>query len=91
MRMAGPKAIGGAEKPPNTVIPELMQQVRFGVVLLGEGQSVISDSAGVAHAISLQRNRTRTQARDTEFVPQKSKAPDRSGPATDIRNFAPAS
>jgi hypothetical protein len=35
-----------------------MQQVRLGVVLLGEGQSAISDGAGVAHGISLQRNRT---------------------------------
>jgi hypothetical protein len=47
------KPFCGAEKPPITVIPELMQQVRFGVVLLGEGQSAISDGAVVAHAISL--------------------------------------
>jgi hypothetical protein len=58
----GRKPFGGAEKPPITFIRELMQQVRLGVVLLGEGQSAISDGAGVAHGISLQRNRTGTPA-----------------------------
>jgi hypothetical protein len=47
-----------------------MQQVRLGGVLLGEGQFAISDGADVAHAISLQRNRTGTQALETEFVPR---------------------
>src|ERR1700738_9261 len=52
------KPFGGAEKPAITFIRELMQQVRLGVVLLGEGQSAVSDGAGVAHGISLLRNRT---------------------------------
>jgi hypothetical protein len=48
-----------------------MQQVRLSLVLLGEGQSAISDGAGVAHGISLQRNRTRTQALRGRFVPEQ--------------------
>jgi hypothetical protein len=42
----------GAEKPPITFICELEKQIRRGFVLLGEGQSAISDRAGAAHGIS---------------------------------------
>jgi hypothetical protein len=49
----GRQPFGGAEKPPLTFIRELMQQVRLGLVLLGEGQSAISDGAGVAHDFEL--------------------------------------
>jgi hypothetical protein len=42
----------GAEKPPITFICELEKQIRRGFVLLGEGQSTISDRAGDAHRIS---------------------------------------
>ena len=38
--------------PPITFICELEKQVRRGLVLLGEGQSAISDRAGAAHGIS---------------------------------------
>ena len=41
-----------AENPPIAFICELKKQVRIGLVLLGEGQSAISDRAGAAHAIS---------------------------------------
>ena len=43
---------GGAENPPITFICELKKQVRRSFVLLGEGQSAISDRAGDAHGIS---------------------------------------
>ena len=42
----------GAEKPPIAFICELEKQVRRGVVLLGEGQSAISDCAKTAHGNS---------------------------------------
>ena len=38
--------------PPITFICELKKQIRRGLVLLGEGQSAISDRAGAAHGIS---------------------------------------
>jgi hypothetical protein len=38
--------------PPIAFICELREQVRRGLILLGEGQSAISDHAGVAHGIS---------------------------------------
>jgi hypothetical protein len=41
-----------AENPPIAFICELKKQVRIGLVLLGEGQSAISDRAGAAHGIS---------------------------------------
>jgi hypothetical protein len=43
---------GGAENPPITFICELKKQVRRNFVLLGEGQSAISDRAGDAQGIS---------------------------------------
>ena len=43
---------GGAENPPITFICELKKQVRRSFVLLGEGQSAISDRADAAHGIS---------------------------------------
>ena len=42
----------GAEKPPIAFICELKKQVRNGLLLRGEGQSAISDRAGVAHGLS---------------------------------------
>jgi len=42
----------GAENPPIAFIGELKKQVRRGLVLRGEGQSAISDRAGVAHGVS---------------------------------------
>jgi hypothetical protein len=50
--MAGPKAIQPAENPPIAFICELKKQVRRSLILLGEGQSALSDRAGVAHGIS---------------------------------------
>src|SRR4029077_9773872 len=41
-----------AENPPIAFVCELKKQVRIGLVLLGEGQSAISDRAGAAHGIS---------------------------------------
>ena len=41
------KPSSGAENPPVAFICELKKQVRDGLVLLGEGQSAISDRAGV--------------------------------------------
>jgi hypothetical protein len=41
-----------AENPPIAFVCELNKQVRIGLVLLGEGQSAISDRAGAAHGIS---------------------------------------
>jgi hypothetical protein len=41
-----------AENPPIAFICELKKQVRIGLVLLGEGQSAISDRAGAAHGTS---------------------------------------
>ena len=43
---------GGAENPPITFICEFKKQIRRSFVLLGEGQSAISDRAGDAHGIS---------------------------------------
>jgi hypothetical protein len=48
---AGPKPLSGAKKPPIAFIGELEKQIRVGLVLRGEGQSAISDRAGVAHGI----------------------------------------
>ena len=48
----GRKPFGRAENPPIAFICELKKQVRIGLVLLGEGQSAISDRAGAAHGIS---------------------------------------
>jgi hypothetical protein len=48
----GRKPFGGAENPPIGFICELKKQVRLGPVLFGEGQSAISDRAGIAHGIS---------------------------------------
>jgi hypothetical protein len=48
----GRKPFSGAENPPIAFICELKKQVRRGLILLGEGQSAISDRAGVAHGIS---------------------------------------
>ena len=45
----GRKPFGRAENPPIAFICELKKQVRRGLVLRGEGQSAISDRAGVAH------------------------------------------
>jgi hypothetical protein len=53
-----PKPFSGAEKPPIAFICELEKQVRRGLVLRSEGQSAISDRAGVAHGIS---NRSATE------------------------------
>jgi hypothetical protein len=51
----------GAEKPPIAFIGELKKQVRRGLILRGEGQSAISDRAGVAHGhLKSQRNITST-------------------------------
>jgi hypothetical protein len=44
--------VSGAENAPITFICELEKQIRRGLVLLGEGQSAISDRAGAAHGIS---------------------------------------
>ena len=41
-----------SENLPIAFICELKKQVRIGLVLLGEGQSAISDRAGAAHGIS---------------------------------------
>ena len=41
-----------AENPPIAFICKLKKQVRRGLVLRGEGQSAISDRAGVAHGVS---------------------------------------
>ena len=48
----GRKPFSRAEKPPIAFICELKKQVRAVLVLRGEGQSAISDRAGVAHGIS---------------------------------------
>ena len=48
----GRKPFGRAENPPIAFICELKKQVRRGLVLRGEGQSAISDRAGVAHGVS---------------------------------------
>ena len=42
----------GAENPPIAFNCKLKKQIRRGLVLRGEGQSPISDRAGVAHGIS---------------------------------------
>ena len=52
----------GAEKPPVAFICELKKQVSNGLVLRGQGQSAISDRAGVAYGhLKSQRNITRIQ------------------------------
>jgi hypothetical protein len=58
----GRKPFGGAENPPIGFICELKKQVRLGHVLFGEGQSAISDRAGIAHGISNPNPRSRAQA-----------------------------
>jgi hypothetical protein len=45
----GRKPFSGAESPPIAFICELKKQVRNGLVPRDEGQSAISDRAGVAH------------------------------------------
>jgi hypothetical protein len=57
---------GAAENPPITFICELKKQIRRSFVLLGEGQSAISDRAGDAWHLKSQSNRTRIV-----FVPTK--------------------
>jgi hypothetical protein len=47
----GRTPFGRAENPPIAFICELKKKVRRGLVLLGKGQSAISDRAGVAHGI----------------------------------------
>ena len=56
-------SFSGAKKPAIAFICKLKKQVRLGLVLFGEGQSAISDRAGVAHLKS-QRNRMRIQAQE---------------------------
>jgi len=51
-RKPGRTPFRGAEKPLIAFICELKKQVRRGLVLLGKGQSAISDRPGVAHGIS---------------------------------------
>jgi hypothetical protein len=59
-----------AEKPPIAFICELKKQISNGLVLRGEGQSAISDRAGVAHGhLKSQRNITRIRVQENDLVP----------------------
>src|SRR4029434_9893856 len=51
-RWPGRTPFSGTNKPLIAFICELKEQVRRGLVLLGEGQFAISDCSGVAHGIS---------------------------------------
>jgi len=64
----GRKPFGGAENSPIGFICELKKQVRLCPVLFGEGQSAISDRAGVAHGhLKSRHNRTRLKVQEKRF------------------------
>ena len=50
--IAGPKAIQRCRESPDCIHLRAQEAVRNGFVLLGEGQSAISDRVGAAHGIS---------------------------------------
>jgi hypothetical protein len=81
----------GAENSPIAFICELKKQVRIGLVLLGKGQSAISDRAGGAHGhLKSQRNRTRIQAQEEDLVPGRPLACDAIASQPQILSLAPA-